>query len=82
MKKRNILNSPRFLKLKKKKRKVLKIKMFFLIILFFLILLGLSFFYQWEEINISNVQILGNKAVETKTIENIVRKNMMKTLRP
>jgi cell division septal protein FtsQ len=73
MKNRSVLNSPRLLELKKKKRKVLAQKIFFLVFLFILILVGLSFLSKWEKININNIQISGNKVIETKMIEDIVK---------
>ena len=74
--KKSVLNSPRLLELKKKKRKLLARKMFFLSFLLVLILIGLSFLSKWEKININDIQILGNKVVETKMIEEIVKEKI------
>ncbi|MEK7104643.1 MAG: hypothetical protein AAB868_01215 [Patescibacteria group bacterium] len=71
------LNSPRFLELKKKKHKILRRKIFFLICFFILILVGLSFFSKWENININDIQILGNKVIETKMIESVVKEKII-----
>jgi len=76
MKNRSVLNSPRFLSLKKKKRQILRKKIFFLIFLFFLIFIGSSFLAKWEKLNIDNIQITGNKVVETKTIEEAVKEKI------
>lgn len=74
--KKSVLNSPRFLGLKKKRRKVLLKKILFLVFLFVLILVGLSFLSKWEKININGIQVSGNKVVETKMIEEIAREKV------
>jgi len=76
MKNRSVLNSPRFLSLKKKKRQILRKKIFFLIFLFFLIFIGSSFLAKWEKLNINNIQITGNKVIETKMIEEAVKEKI------
>lgn len=76
MMKKSVLNSPRLLKFKKGERKVLFRKIFFLTFLFFLILVGLSFLSEWQKLNIDNIVISGNKVVETKMIEDIVREKI------
>lgn len=73
---RSVLNSPRLLELKKKKHKILRRKIFFLICFFILILVGLSFLSKWEYININNIQITGNKVIETKMIESVVKEKI------
>jgi hypothetical protein len=73
---RSVLNSPRLLELKKKQRKILRRKIFFWVFLFLLILVGLSFLSKWEKINISDIQISGNKMVETKLIESVVKEKI------
>lgn len=73
MKNRIVLNSPRILELKKRKRKVIKRKISLLITILILILIGLSFLSRWEKVNITDIQITGNKVIETKIIENIVK---------
>ena len=72
MKKSSVLNSPRLLELKKKKHKVLRRKIFFLVALLILILVGVSFLFKWQKINIDSIDISGNKLVDTKAIEDIV----------
>lgn len=76
MKNRSVLNSPRLLELKKKKHKILRRKIFFLICFFILILVGLSFLSKWEYININNIQITGNKVIETKMIESVIKEKI------
>ena len=41
-----------------------------------LILVGLSFLSKWQRINIDNIQISGNKVVETKMIEDVVKEKL------
>ena len=76
MKNRSVLNSPRLLQFKKGMRKALLKKILFLIFLFILLLVGLSFLSKWEKLNINNIQISGNKVVETKIIEEIVKEKI------
>lgn len=76
MRNKSVLNSPRLLELKKKKHKILRRKIFFLVCFFILILVGLSFLSKWEYININNIQISGNKVIETKMIESVVKEKI------
>lgn len=76
MKKHSVLNSPRLLELKKKKHKVLKKRIFIFVFLFVLILAGLSFLSRWENLNIDSIEVSGNKVLETKEIESIVKENI------
>ncbi|MFA5095189.1 MAG: hypothetical protein WC447_00800 [Candidatus Paceibacterota bacterium] len=76
MKNQNVLNSPRLLELKRKQRKILRRKIFFLVFLLILVLVGLSFLSKWEKVNINNIQISGNKVVETKMIEDIAKEKI------
>jgi len=73
---KSVLNSPRLLGLKKKKYKIFRMKIFIFVILFFLILVALSFLSKWEKLNINNIQITGNKILETKEIETIAEENI------
>jgi len=73
---KSVLSSPRLLELKKKKHKILFKKIFFLVFLFILILIGLSFFSKWQKLNINNIQISGNKVIETKMIEDVVKEKI------
>ncbi len=76
MQKKSVLSSPRLLELKRKKHKIFFKKMFFLIFLFILILIGLSFLSKWQKLNINNIQISGNKVIEAKMIEDIVKEKI------
>jgi len=72
MQKRNVLNSKHLNELKRKKRRILKIKIIFFVIIFILFLIGLIFLSRWQNLNIDNITITGNKVVETKEIEEII----------
>ncbi|MFA6585690.1 MAG: hypothetical protein WCS86_00830 [Candidatus Paceibacterota bacterium] len=73
---KSVLDSPRLHELKKKRQQVLLKKILSLILIFILILVGLSFLSKWQKININNIQISGNKVVETKAIEDLVKQKI------
>jgi hypothetical protein len=62
--------------LKKRRRKVFKIKFLFYFILFFIFLVGLYFLSKWNEINISKIEISGNKVLETQALERLVQEEI------
>jgi len=74
--KRNILNSPRLSELKRKKHKALMNKALLWGLFFVVVLIGIVFLFRWEKINIKNIQISGNRVVETKVIENAVQESL------
>lgn len=76
MKNRIVLNSPRLLGLKKKKNKELRRKMFLLIIFLILILVGLSFLSRWQKLNINDIEVSGNKVIDTDEIKSIANKDI------
>ena len=76
MKKRSILNAPHIEELKKRKRKVLRNKIILFVFCFLIILTGLVFLSRWKKININNIQISGNKVIETQAIESIVQNDL------
>lgn len=76
MKKRSVLNSPRLNQIKraryvKKRNKILLYS--FLIIIFLAGVIALS---RWQEINISEISISGNKVVETEDIKKIIESDL------
>ena len=73
MRKNVVLNSPRLLELKRKKHKSARKKMTIFLIILFLIFLGLSFASRIPAFNINNVSVSGNRIVESKDIENIIK---------
>lgn len=74
--KKSVLSSPRLLELKKKRRKIFLKRMFFLVFFFIIVLVGLSFLFKWQKLNINNIQISGNKVVETKMIEDVIKEKI------
>lgn len=72
MQKRNVLNSPKLLELNRKKKAVFMRKISIWSFLFILVFVGLCFLSRWQKINIANVEISGNKIVETEKIREIV----------
>ncbi len=72
-KKKRVLSSPRLKELKNKKKRDLRNKILFFIFLFLVFLFGLSFASRIKKININNIQISGNKVIDTKDIEESVK---------
>lgn len=67
--KRDILTSPRLIEIKKRKRKVLLNKLIFFSISFFIILIILSFVSRLARLNINEIEVTGNKIIETEQIK-------------
>ncbi|HNW71874.1 MAG TPA: hypothetical protein PKZ36_01715 [Candidatus Paceibacterota bacterium] len=72
MKNRSVLNSPRLVELRRKKRKAEKRKFFLCFILFLVLFFGLAFLSRIPAINIKEVNIYGNKIIESDDIKNLV----------
>ena len=72
MLKKNVLNSPRLLELKKHRRRAVWNK----ILIFFLglgvIFASLAYLFHLDSLNISEIQIVGNKVIETETLQQTV----------
>lgn len=77
MNNRSVLNSPRFQKIKKERNRILRKKIFFIFFIFFLVLVVLSFISKWDKLNINNIVIVGNKVIETKMIEDVVKEKIV-----
>ena len=73
MRKRVVLNSPRLEVLRRKKHKSVRKKTTFLLIIIFLIIFGLSLSSRIGQLNINKITITGNKIIENKDIENVVK---------
>lgn len=72
MKKKSILETPRLKELKKKKRKKIYKKIVIFAVFFLVFLTGLVFLSHWKEIKIQDIQVEGNKIVESKDVKNVV----------
>jgi len=70
--KRNILNSPRLLELKKKRRKIFLNKVLIFTLIFLVIFIGLAYLSRVSALNISSVEIINNKVIDTENIKNSV----------
>ncbi|MFA6177480.1 MAG: hypothetical protein WC694_01130 [Candidatus Paceibacterota bacterium] len=74
--KRNVLNSPGLLELKKRRNKVFLNKTLVFLFGLLLIFLFLVFLSRLNSVNISKVDILGNKVLETEILTNAVKKQI------
>jgi len=72
----SVLNSPRLLELKKKRNKILRRKIIIYFSVFIAVLVGLSFLSKWQKLNITDIQISGNKVIETNLIEEVAREKI------
>lgn len=73
MHKRNILNSPRLLELKRKKRNIFIRKISIFLFGFLLLVIALSYISRIEKLNVNEVEIKGNKIIETEAIKSAVQ---------
>lgn len=71
--KQRVLHSERLKKIKKERHKILNKKIYFFVLLFILIFTGLAFLSRWSELNINDIEITGNKIVESSAIENVIK---------
>ena len=76
MHKRNVLSSPHLAELKIKKRRILIKKVLGIVFLFLVTFVGLGFASRWNKMNIKDVQIEGNKVVDTEVIRKLVEKEV------
>ncbi len=76
MRNKIVLNSPRLQKIKKGRNKVLRKKIAFFVLFLFIIFIAFVFISRWQKLNINNIQITGNKVIESKTLEEIVKKDI------
>lgn len=76
MQKRNILNSPRLLEMKRRKRRVLQNKILLSIFAFLIIFAGLTYISRFSVLNINSVEIIGNKVIDTQAIEKVVKRQI------
>jgi hypothetical protein len=76
MKNSSVLNSPRLLELKRKRNRILRKKILIYLSIFIIVLIGLSFLSKWQKLNIIDIQISGNKVIETNLIEEVVKEKI------
>jgi len=70
--KRNVLNSPGLLELKKRRQKVFLNKIFISLFLVLVIFLLLAYFSRLGGVNINKVEITGNKVLDTEALKQAV----------
>lgn len=71
--KQRVLHSERLKKIKKERHKILHKRIYFFVFIFVFIFTGLSFLSRWNELNINDIKITGNKIVESSAIENVIK---------
>lgn len=72
MAKRDILNSPRILEIKKRRKKIFLKKLYYVLGASLLVLVAFALLSRIDKINISQVEISGNKIIDTEKIQAIV----------
>lgn len=76
IKNQSVLNSPRLIELRRKRKKAFKRKIIFFVFLFLFFLIGLSFVFKIDKFNIETVSIQGNKVIDSEEIQKIAQKNL------
>lgn len=76
MKKRDILNSPRLLELKKHRRRIVLNKILFSVFIFLTLFIILVFISRIDKLNIFEIKITGNKIIDTELINDVVKSNL------
>ena len=76
MQKRNILNSPRLLELKKKRRKIFVNKIFLSVSGFLVLFAGLVYLSRLDKLNIGEVRITGNKLIDAGEIKSAAQEEL------
>lgn len=76
MQKRNVLNSPRLLELKRSRKKAIWGKIFISLFGLTAIFAFLAYVSRLEKLNISEIQIEGNKTIETVLLEETILKEI------
>ncbi len=73
---RGISNSPRLKELKRKQQVILRNKILISLFSVLILLIGLSYLSKWQKLNIENVEIIGNKVVDTELIDQVAREDI------
>ena len=69
---KNVVNSPRLLELKKRQQRVFLNKILLSLFVFLVIFAGLAYISRVPSLNINEVEIIGNKVIDTETIKEAV----------
>ena len=76
MQKRNVLSSPRLLEFKRTRRRVFQNKILFYTLTLLIILALLAYFLRTSIFNITSVEIVGNKIIDTEIIKTVAEKEI------
>ncbi|MCX6757538.1 MAG: hypothetical protein NTZ44_01480 [Candidatus Nomurabacteria bacterium] len=76
MQNKSVLNSPRVEELRRNKRKIFRRKIIFFLIIIIVFFIGLVFLSKIKKINIDQVVVSGNKILETKNIEEVIKNDI------
>ncbi len=76
MKKRDVLNSPRLLELKKRRRRVVLNKILLSFFALALIFAGLVYISRISSLNIKSIEIVGNKVLDTESVKAAAEKEL------
>src|SRR3990167_8890848 len=79
MKKRNVLNSPRLLALKRRKRRTVLSKILLLLVVLLAILGSLAYIFRIPSLNIKSVEIDGTRVIDADTIRANIEKEIAKS---
>jgi hypothetical protein len=75
-KKRDILSSPRLAELKKRRRRALEKKVLLVLFSFVLVFGLFVFISRLDKLNITNIEVSGNKIIDTEAITEIAQSNL------
>lgn len=76
MQKRNVLNSPRLLELKKRRQRTILFKIFIFSFAFLIFFILLAFISRLNSLNITEIKIIGNKIVDTEILKTTVKQQI------
>src|ERR1700754_3986657 len=76
MQKRSVLSSPHLRELKKKRRSRKRNITLLVVFAVVLIITGITLLSRWSKINIAEINITGNKVIETAEIEKVVKEDL------
>lgn len=76
MYKKNLLNSPRLIEIRKKKLKILRRNIILIFIGLILVFIAFVFVTRIKSLNIFEVNITGNKIIDTKDINEVIQNNL------
>src|SRR3989344_5469071 len=77
MQKRSVINSPRLKELKKRRRRIFWVKALFFLVGISVILVGLTYLSRINKLNITQVEVVGNKIVDNDQIITLVKADLL-----